>query len=166
MQRDADQRLHPVAYYSRQTTPSEAKYHSYELETLAVVESVTKFRVYLLGTDFIVVTDCNSLKATAAKKDLIPRIARWWLRLQEYSFTVQYRPGVRMQHVDALSRNPVSEVIPEEERNDTLPVWKITVADWVLSGQLMDKLIAEIRKVLQREPRTPNDQQVHQAISW
>lgn len=31
-------RLHHVAYYSRQTTEDEQKLHSYELETLAVVE--------------------------------------------------------------------------------------------------------------------------------
>lgn len=29
--------LKPVAYYSRQTTPEENNFHSYELETLAVV---------------------------------------------------------------------------------------------------------------------------------
>ncbi|CAH2016306.1 unnamed protein product, partial [Acanthoscelides obtectus] len=41
-----DERLHPVAYYSRQTTDGEQKYHSYELETLAVVESLKKFRKF------------------------------------------------------------------------------------------------------------------------
>lgn len=35
-------RLHPVVYYSRKTTPLEEKFHSYELETLAVVESLKK----------------------------------------------------------------------------------------------------------------------------
>lgn len=75
------------------------------METLAVVESLKKSRSSLLGIKFTVVTDCNSLKATSEKK-LITRIARWWLQLQEFTFNVKYRPGNRMKHVDALSRNP------------------------------------------------------------
>ena len=107
LQYQADERLHPVAYFSRQTTEAEGKYHLYELETLVVVESLKKFRSYLLGLTFTVVTDCNALKATSTKKQIIPRIARWWLQLQEFTFDVQYRPGNRMKHTDALSRNPV-----------------------------------------------------------
>ncbi|XP_037931410.1 uncharacterized mitochondrial protein AtMg00860-like [Teleopsis dalmanni] len=34
----------PVAHFSRSTTPLERKYHSYELETLAIVESVDRFK--------------------------------------------------------------------------------------------------------------------------
>lgn len=47
-QRQIDHRLHPIAYYSRQTSDVEQKYHSYELETLAGVESLQKFRTYLI----------------------------------------------------------------------------------------------------------------------
>lgn len=38
-----------VAYYSRQTSPEESRFTSYDLETLAVVSSLQRFRVYLLG---------------------------------------------------------------------------------------------------------------------
>ncbi|KAK9680899.1 hypothetical protein QE152_g38719 [Popillia japonica] len=34
-----------------------------------------EFRAYLLGITFIVVTDCNALKATSEKKQILPRIA-------------------------------------------------------------------------------------------
>lgn len=110
-----DNELHPVAYYSRQTSDLERKYHSYELEALAVVESLDRFRHFLLGKHFRVVTDCSFLKATANKKDIIPRIARWWLRLTEYDFEVFHRAGAKMAHVDALSRNayfPPSSILP------------------------------------------------------
>lgn len=145
-------KLHPVAYYSRQTSDTERKYHSYELETLAVVESLKKFRCYLLGITFTVITDCNALRATSEKKNILPRIARWWLQLQEYSFVVQYRPGDRLKHADALSRNPV----PVES------VMRITVADWVLSGQLTDDRIKEIRATLSKPPITDADKAVYQ----
>lgn len=46
-------------FYSRQTTPNEQKLHSFELETLAVIAALNKFRVYLLGLRFKIITDCN-----------------------------------------------------------------------------------------------------------
>ena len=99
--------VRPIAYYSRRTTDYEANYHSYDLETLAIVEAVEHFRVYLYGVSFTVFTDCNSVRATALKKHLHPRVARWWMRLQDFDFTIEYRPGHKMTHVDYLSRNPV-----------------------------------------------------------
>lgn len=83
-------------------------YHSYELETMALIESVKRFRVYLLGVHFKAMTDCAALRATMLKKDLIPRVARWWMTLQEYDMELEHRPGTKMQHVNALSRNPVA----------------------------------------------------------
>ena len=95
-----------VAYYSRRTTPEESRYHSYELETLAIVNALKHFRVYLLGIKFKIITDCNAVKATSNKKDLLPRVARWWIFLQDFSFELEYRKGKCVEHVDYLSRNP------------------------------------------------------------
>lgn len=97
-----------VAYYSKRTTPTEARYHSYDLETLAIVNSLKHFRVYLIGIHFKIVTDCNSVKATAQKKEIIPRIARWWTYMQDFDYEIVYRKGSSLGHVDFLSRNPVS----------------------------------------------------------
>ena len=99
--------MQPVAYFSRRTTDCESRYHSYDLETLVIVEAVEHFRVYLYGRHFTVYTDCNSVRATALKKNLHPRVARWWIKLQDYDFSVEYRPGHKMAHVDYLSRNPL-----------------------------------------------------------
>ncbi|GFW55073.1 transposon Tf2-6 polyprotein [Trichonephila clavipes] len=38
------------------------------------------------------------------KKDLVTRVARWALLLEEYAYEIVHRSGQRMQHVDALSR--------------------------------------------------------------
>ncbi|GFU71912.1 integrase catalytic domain-containing protein [Trichonephila clavipes] len=38
------------------------------------------------------------------KKDLVTRVARWTLLLEEYDYEIAHRSGQRMQHVDALSR--------------------------------------------------------------
>lgn len=102
-------RQHPVAYMGQRTTDAESRYHSYELETLAVVRAVKHFRHYLYGRKFKVITDCNALKASKNKKDLLPRIHRWWAFLQNYEFEVEYRKGERLQHADFFSRNPSTE---------------------------------------------------------
>lgn len=153
LQRHEDEKkLHPVAYFSRQTQGAESKYHSYELETLAVVESLKKFRIYLIGVHFKVYTDCNSLKMSASKKQLIPRIARWWLQLLEYNFDIEYRPGQRMQHVDALSRNP-STPTPVQ----TIMKIDVCVDDWVLAGQLTDAKLARIKTLLEKPNPTQSE---------
>lgn len=61
-------RRHPNAYMSQRTTDNESRYHSYELETLAVVRAIKHFRHYLYGRKFKVITDCNFLKASSHKK--------------------------------------------------------------------------------------------------
>jgi hypothetical protein len=94
-----------VAYYSKRTSPAESRYHSYELETLAVVNAVKYFRQYLHGHEFTVVTDCNSLKCSSKKIDLTPRIHRWWAYLQCFEFNIVYNKGKDMAHVDFFSRN-------------------------------------------------------------
>ncbi|XP_018366050.1 PREDICTED: uncharacterized protein LOC108763170 [Trachymyrmex cornetzi] len=61
LQRQQDGHMHPIMYYSRRTTATESRYHSYELETLAIVYALERFRVYLQGISFVVITECNAL---------------------------------------------------------------------------------------------------------
>lgn len=121
LQRDADdQRFHPVYYASWKTTDAEAKYCSYELEVLAIVKSLRKFRVYLLGIPFKIITDCRAFSLTMNKRDLCVRVARWALLLEEFNYVIEHRPGTSMRHVDALSRNlPVIMTI-EESRSSLI----------------------------------------------
>ncbi|KAL0894096.1 hypothetical protein ABMA27_014141 [Loxostege sticticalis] len=150
-----DSPLRPVAYFSRQTTAEEQRFHSYELETLAVVSSLNRFRVYLLGIDFKIVTDCNALRTTLTKRDLIPRIARWWLLVQEFSFTVEYKPGSQMAHADALSRNSV----PEQEEH--LSIMQIGEVNWLQSVQMSDPRLCHIKAVLDTKSQEAKDIRVN-----
>lgn len=94
----------PIAYFSQSTNKAESRYHSFELEMLAIIKSIERFHIYLYGIDFTVVTDCRALVFAINKANINPRIARWTLKLQNYRFTVVYREGRRMSHVDVLSR--------------------------------------------------------------
>lgn len=147
LQRNGLNPWHPVAYYSRQTTPDEQKLHAFELETLAVVCSLNKFRFYLIGIKFTILTDCNALRSTFIKRDLIPRISRWWIQFLEY---VEYRPGYSMSHVDALSRGPVS-VASEHAHN--IDILSINVEDWLSTAQLAAEEIQRIKTILE-DPQT------------
>ena len=120
LQKQDDGKLHPIAYFSKRTTSAESRYHSFELETLAIIYSLRKFRIYLEGIPFHIVTDCNSLAMTLNKKSINARIARWALELENYHYTIQHRNGKLMSHVDALSRIPnnpnliVSGISPDD----------------------------------------------------
>lgn len=104
LQKKADRKLHPVFYFSKRTTEVESRYHSYELETLSIIYALRRFRTYLLGIKFKIITDCQALSLTLNKKETNPRIARWVLEMQNYDYVLEHRPGSRMLHVDALSR--------------------------------------------------------------
>jgi hypothetical protein len=141
-----------VEYYSKRTSPAESRYHSYELETLAVVNAIKYFRHYLHGREFLVVADCNSLKAARNKVNLSDRVYRWWAYLQTFTFDIMYREGKRMSHVDFLSRNPVdvdptpiSEI--KEKRINLAEISK----DWLLAEQRRDPQISEIVNKLKND---------------
>lgn len=108
LQRKNDNKFHPIFYFSKRTTEAESKYHSFELETLAIIEALKRFRVYLHRIPFKIVTDCNSLALTLNKKQINTRIARWAMELASFSYEVEHRSNERMRHVDSLSR--VSEI--------------------------------------------------------
>jgi len=105
LQRQTDKTWSPVAYYSHPNSETEKRYHSFELEMLAVVRAIERFHIYLYGMHFRVVTDCNALVYAINKANLNPRISRWILTLQNYNFDITHRPGNKMNHVDALSRS-------------------------------------------------------------
>lgn len=94
----------PTAYFSQATNQAESNYHSFELEMFAIVKTIERFHIYLYGLRFTVITDCHALVYAINKANINPRIARWILKLQNYSFNIIHRDGKKMAHVDALSR--------------------------------------------------------------
>ena len=86
---------------------SERNYSSIEKEACAIVEALRKWRHYLSGKHFKLVTDQKSVSFTFdnAQKGKIKndKIQRWRIDLSNYSYDV-YRPGSEIAAAGALSR--------------------------------------------------------------
>ena len=105
MQKDPEGRERVLAYASRVTNPGERKWCASELEAAAIIWALEKFRPYLIDIPFKCRTDHSSLKWI--RQSHTGRLVRWALKLDEYDMTIETRPGIRMPHVDALSRYPI-----------------------------------------------------------
>ena len=75
--------------------------------------------------------------------------------MSEFDYTVKHRPGDKMQHIDALSRNPG----PGEPENFVLC---IEAKDWIWTAQATDPQIVSKKEVLTRSPTTAEEQEIHQ----
>ena len=104
-QKSDDDKEHPVAFLSRTLNKLEQKYHSTELECLAVKWAVEKLSHYLKGRKFTIISDYKNLKWWFNNfKDDKSRRARWRIFMQQYDFDVEYKKGVENKVADALSR--------------------------------------------------------------
>lgn len=111
LQEDVRGQRKVIAYASKSLTSLERKYCQTEKEALALVWAVDRFRLYLQGGRFTLITDCKPLKFLFSPKSKpCARIERWVLRLQSYSYDVVYQPGAT-NVADVLSR--LSESSPK-----------------------------------------------------
>lgn len=150
LQKQNDNNFHPISFFSKKTDEFEKKLHSFELETLAVVYAVKRFHVYLSGIEFKILTDCNALAQTLEKKEINPKIGRWALFLDKYHKTIDYRSGHRMQHVDALSRQNMSEGEDQNKINQMICVLNIQdIEQNIILAQEQDEKIKNIKRHLE-----------------
>ena len=95
-----------MAYASRKMSPAELNYCVTRQELVALFFFLKYFRHHLLGRKFLVRTDHAALRWLKKLRDPVGQLARWIGYIEEYTFDLQHRPGVRRGNADALSRRP------------------------------------------------------------
>lgn len=107
-----------ICYASRTLIKAERNYSVTERECLALIFGIEKFRPYIEGTVFTVQTDHHSLLWLMNMKDPTGRLARWAVKLSQYSFNIIHRQGKQNVVPDALSRAPLESSFLQLEPAD------------------------------------------------
>ncbi|KAL7297476.1 hypothetical protein TKK_0009845 [Trichogramma kaykai] len=113
---------HRIAYASRALTKQERNYTVTEKECLAVLWAMEKYRGYILGTNFKVITDHASLKWLHNLRDPSGRLARWATALQAYNMDISHRKGAFHKVPDYLSRS-IDEIAAIKSKDAIEDLW-------------------------------------------
>lgn len=94
-----------ISLASRVLTQCKSRYTTSEKELLAIVYCLMKFRMYLLGWKFEIITDHQALTFLLSTPYHNARLMRWILTMQEYQFEIFHCKGQDNFVADFFSRN-------------------------------------------------------------
>ena len=118
---------HVIAYASRALTKEERKYATTKKELLGMVTFTKFFRHYLLGREFTLRTDHNSLRWLHNFQGLEGQLARWVEQLANFQYKIVHRPGKQHTNADALSRLPALPVDASPVNHEVAPQPSLSV---------------------------------------
>lgn len=108
-QKDKNKRI--ISLVSRTLTQCELHYTTTEKELLySITYAINKFRTYLFGVRFYVVTDHKALVFLLSTSYYSSRLTRWSLLLQQYDFNILYCAGAENVVADYFSRYFINDV--------------------------------------------------------
>ena len=118
-QKQGNGELKPIAFASRYLNDAEKKYSIGELELLAVVWGLERFRFHLYGKQVQLFSDHQALepllKRNKTNKQYSARLTRWLDRLNHFDICLKHTAGKEIKFTDFISRNPTEN--PESEEN-------------------------------------------------
>jgi hypothetical protein len=122
----------PIAFASRRLNKAEVNYSRIEKEGLGIIFGVTKFRQYLLGRKFTLVTNHQPLVHLFSPAKGIPllaasRIKRWALIPSSLNYDIEYRSSKNNANADALSRLPLNETVMDDKKDSELVLLMETI---------------------------------------
>ncbi|KAG3071855.1 hypothetical protein PI125_g22646 [Phytophthora idaei] len=98
----------PVAFYSKKLGVHELNWPVHEKELFTIKQAMTRWRHYLHGSRFDVVTDNSACKWFLQHPWVSGRLARWIDFFATFDFKLHHRPGSQNAVADVLSRPPTA----------------------------------------------------------
>ncbi|XP_025016786.1 uncharacterized protein LOC112538932 [Tetranychus urticae] len=165
-----DGKWKPVAFASRQIRGAEINYPISDKECLAIIYAFEKFRHYLEGIKFEIVTDHCALCFMRSKTKLPPRLMRYAMTLQSFEFTITYKSGKIHKDADCLSRYPTNDPefnsIGEDDKEQGDDIFALLISEQedesinLMNQQRDDPLIQaqiqQLNDIEKLEPRIRN----------
>jgi hypothetical protein len=80
------------------------KYSTYDKEFYAVIQSLKKWRHYLIPKEFVLYSDNQALQFITRQEKLNQRHAKWVKFMQNFTFVIKHISGTANKFANALSR--------------------------------------------------------------
>ena len=110
--------MKPIAFASRYLNDAEKKYSIGELELLAEVRGLERFRFYLHGEQLQLFSDHQALEPllnrNEANKQYSAQLTRWLDRLNHFDISLKHTVGRGVKFTDFISWNITKNPEPEE----------------------------------------------------
>jgi hypothetical protein len=98
----------PICYHSKNFNQDVFNYPTYDKELYALVQSVNKWKHYLIGKETIINIDHQPLQYLQEQTKLKQsRHYRWMGFLQQFHLVIKYKKGTSNKVPDMLSRPPI-----------------------------------------------------------
>ena len=155
----------PVVFASRSLTETEKRYSQIEREMLGIVFGLTKFKSYLFGTKFSLMTDHKPIVQLFSKPidSLSNRLQRWLVAIQHFACDVCHIKGTDNVLADALSRNPMPNKVQSvaEEANHIICFVEAPVdLKEVATHTQSDKMLSAVIKAMSNDWKTHESKQL------
>jgi len=175
LSQEQDGKWKPIAFLSSIMQLAERNYEIYNKELLAIVKALSKWRQYLLDAmePFKVWTDHENLKYFQESHKLNGRQAWWYLKLQDYDFTLKHILGKTNTKADILSRK--EQVNTKEDNKDVEllkeELWQQrTTAEITIIKRKMtveeSNILKEIRRNVTREKEVIQALKKEDGLTW
>ncbi|XP_057792974.1 uncharacterized protein LOC131009575 [Salvia miltiorrhiza] len=149
------QQEQPIAYFSRKLSARMQAASTYTKELHAIVESVHKWRQYLLGRFFIIRTDQKSIRELLQQTIQTPEQQKYVRKLLGFHFRIDYRSGSSNLAVDALSRRHDKQIEGAELES-------VLVQVYIAVSIPTTELLSQLR---QENTRCPDLKELHQKFA-
>ncbi|KAM0019502.1 putative nucleotidyltransferase, Ribonuclease H [Helianthus debilis subsp. tardiflorus] len=117
---------------------------AYQREMFAITQVISKWRQYLLGQKFTVITDQQSLRNLCDQVIQTPDQQKWLGKLLGYDFEVIYRPGKHNTAADAISRVHAASLLAMSTQEFTfLPTLRAAITSNADFQKLFQQLSAD-----------------------